>query len=120
GDLRRLSFRVREDQGPADVGDVADGAMPLLVEFPPPRVKAVVQLVQVLLGLGNQPSSPGTFFPSRRRPSYSAYGTGARSMRAFRLISTCRATFAISAARSAAVSASHGLNAASKRKCSTR
>ena len=49
--LRAGSLRMRDNPRPADVGDIGDGTVPFKFQFTAPRLQAVVQFVQVLLGL---------------------------------------------------------------------
>ena len=47
----RGAVRVRQDPGPAKVLDVADGAVPLLLQFVAAALQAAVQFVQTVLDL---------------------------------------------------------------------
>ena len=47
-----------QDPGPAQVLDVGHGAVPLQLQFPAALVETVIQVVEVLLGLGDQAVEP--------------------------------------------------------------
>ena len=58
GQLRAGSLGMGQDPGPAQMRDVGDGAVSFQLQFALAVLEAVVQLVEVLLGLGDDAVQP--------------------------------------------------------------
>ena len=105
--LRVLALGVRKDESPADLPDIPYRTVTFLLELPPARLETVVEIVDVLFGLGYEAIEAGDSLPLDLAIQILRKLVLRAIDECCRLISTCLETISISCSRCAELSRSH-------------